>query len=281
MAKLKTSQKDVHQLEGRLSEDHLSGLELTVISTPIKEEHIPVFKDALEFLTNKYGTDKVAPYQDALKELQRTENKAYKWVVATDNGQVRAVLVFDIWDVPISPSTRKLVSDGKNIYTGIYYSATANKKYEPALQAMIQKAMEITQEDSRKFYRRKRNVGLIVVDDRHTSILRNLAKQYGGGKLSYIGVPTMKEIPDDKYNVLAFKEKTREDFWAFPFERQWTKSIATRVAASFLDEGWNQKAPGEEGYKPSTNGEYWAPFVKRIYSKNPEGRLAKLGTARK
>ncbi|MBI3035180.1 hypothetical protein HYY71_02555 [Candidatus Woesearchaeota archaeon] len=280
MVKLKTSQNDAHQLEGRLSEDPLSGLELTVINTPIKEKHIPVLREAHKFLARRYASDKVIPYEDALQQLSRPENKAYKWMVATENGQVRAVLVFDIWDVPKSPSTRGLVPDGKNIYTGVYYSKAAGKKYEPALQAMIQKAMEITQEDSKKFYGGKRNVGIIAVDDGHTSILRNLAKQYGGGKLSYIGVPTMKKIPDDKYNELAFKKQTREDFLAFPFDREWTKSIATRVAASFLDEGWNQKAPGEKGYKPSTNGDYWNPFVERIYAKNPGGRLV-FGSTKK
>lgn len=257
----------------RLSEaTGLSGLEAAIINNRNHEHYDRGLRAAQKLLARSYSENKVIPYENAKKELSRPENDAYQWVVASHNGRVVATVVYDVWNVPRTPLDQKLVADGKNQYTALFYATASSKKYEPLLKAMIEEAIKRAQTYSKKH--NKRNVGILTDDIKHPNAIYELAEKHGGGILGQLGVPTLAEIKDYRKN---FTIDGKETLVEVPFNGEWTKSMARRVVGSYLDEGYNKKAKDEEGYRPLTQSTGFRKFDRGLM-KAP-GRYAPLEKA--
>ena len=240
-----------------------SKIETFTIKAPMSENDAHILKEAQEFLASRYTSDKVLPYKSAKTELSDTANEAYTWLVAKNgHGQVVGTVVFDVWPVPRSPINEKLISDGKTHYTALYY-ATAVEGYENALKSLIEEAMKKAKEYSES--KNKKNVGILTDDLSNEEVL----KQLGGKYLVELGVPTLEGITDEEYLTKNFEAAGHEKIMVIPFTKKgWTKSLAKRVVGSYLDEGYNEKGPGDKGYKPLTTAPYFKEFSEKIDTKN-------------
>ena len=244
------------------------GIDITTIDNKSHEQNDDVLREAQKFLSKRYPVDKVLSYEDAKGVLADSRNKSYNWIVAKQEGKLVSLVVLDVWDVPKSPSRKELIPDGKNCYTSLCYAVASGKKYEPVLEAMLNQHLKPA-----KSIDSKTNVGMITDDLKHKDVLRALVEKYGGGSLGEIGVPTLKEIAEEEYET-NFETNSYTEVAAIPHTK-WTKSLALSVLASYLDEGYNSKGPGEEGYKPLTNAEYFQSFAESLNSRNP-GRFVRF-----
>lgn len=243
-----------------------SDLELTVINHENHAQHDGVLRDAQKFLAGSYSSDEVISYEWAKKELSDKANEAYTWMVAKHNGEVVGTVVYDIWQVPRSPITEKLISNGKDHYIPIFYATTA-KEYEPVLGSWIERIIQSAKDYS--LSKGKRNIGILTGDIKHARVFRELSKLHGGGYIGKIGVPTLDDAKVQENYDINFKAKGHEKLIFIPFQGKWTKSTAKRVVASYLDEGYNEKSPKEQGYKPLTNASYFKQFAEMVDKRNP------------
>ncbi len=240
-------------------------LETVVINHSNHNKLDDELRNAQKFLSTRYSSDKVLPYEAAKGILRDKANKDYRWIVVKQKGNIVALAVSDIWNVPKSTSKDKLISDGKNQYTALFYATSAGKKYEPVLEAIIN-IQVILHADLTSSHYRKRNIGILTDDTRHKRVLRRVVKEMGGlvntygGSLGKTGVPTLKDTKD--YSEI-FKTNNYAELVAIPFCK-WTKSLAARAVALYLDEAYNSKEPNEKGYKPLTKAEYFKEFEARL-----------------
>lgn len=251
-------------------------LDFIVVNHLNYKRHYDDISAAQEFLSGRYAADKVISCESAIALLAGKENEAYNWVIKKHKDKIVAVVVSDVWDVPKSASKKELVSDGKNQYTALFYATAAGKKYEPVLTDMI-KTFAIELAKIYSLTQGKRNVGILTDDTRHRSVLMKLIKDNKGygGSLGEIGAPTMKDFPEERYEELNFKTNNYAELVLVPFKKV-TKLLAERIVASYLDQGYNSKGPGEKGYTPLTNMESFKRFVKNLNLRNP-GRFVDFG----
>ena len=248
----------------------LGGLETITINhktfTENREALGEVLKDAQQFLSRRYPKGEVLSLDWFEKELGYAKNDAYTIMVRKQpgpQGQIVAVLAYDVAKVPKAPYTRKkLTSDRKNHYTSLLYAAARGKKYEPELKLLVEQAIRAAQEYSASKHRK--NIGILTNDLRHPDVLRELSGKYGGGYLPEAGVPTL-----DDYIVRAdykrnFEPDHEENLVAVPFDGKLSKSEAKRMWAHGLDDGYNEKKPWHVGYKPLTSAGYFKKFVRSI-----------------
>lgn len=250
----------------------LSGLEVAIINNRNHEYYDRGLRAAQELLARSYSENKVIYYEDAKAELSRHGNDAYQWIVAAHKGKVVATVVYDVWNVPRSPIDQKLVADGKNQYTSLFYATTSAKKYEPLLKDMIEEAIKRAKSYSRRHG--KRNVGILTDDIKHPKVIYELAERFGGGVVGKLGVPTLGEIKRYRQNFVIDDHETLVEV---PFDREWTKSMVARAVGSYLDEGYNKKARDEKGYRPLTQSTGFRKFQRQL-TKVP-GRYAPLQKA--
>lgn len=273
----------------RLAEENLlSDLELIVINNQNVSQHLDVLKEARRLIYNsmiqegrrrfgpeasekikKFADGRVIDYKWAKKELSDPTNEGYAWYVARHNGKVVASVVVDVYGVPRpqAKGTSPLVDDGKHQYTALYYVASADNKYQPALEPLVRYVMQAAKEFS--LSKGKTNIGVITDDLISDDILKKIGAKY----LGKLGVPTLDDIPDEDYEKVNFRKAAEQKISVVPF-RKLTKSEVERMVARWLDEGYNQKAPGEARYKPLTATPSYKAFARRIDAQ--PGRYAKL-----
>lgn len=249
----------------------LGGLEtITINHKTFTENRVAlgeVLKDAQLFLSRRYPKDEVLSLEWFEKELGYAKNDAYTVLVRKQpgpKGQIVAVLAYDVAEVPKAPYTRKkLDSDGKNHYTSLLYAASRGKKYEPELKLLVEQAMEAAQEYSASKHRR--NIGIVTNDLNRPNVLKELSIKYGGGFLGKkIGVPTLDdETVRVDYNKNFIRDHD-EQLVVIPLGGELSKSMAKRLWAHALDDGYNEKKPWDAGYKPLTNAPYFKEFAAQV-----------------
>lgn len=248
----------------------LGGLETITINhrtfTENREVLGEVLKDAQQFLSRRYPKGEVLSLDWFETELGYAKNDAYTIMVRKQpgpKGQVVAVLAYDVAKVPKAPYTRKkLISDRKNHYTSLLYAAARGEKYEPELRLLVEQVILAAQEYSASKHRK--NVGILSNDLRHPNVLKDISKKYGGGYLPKAGVPTLDDdVVRADYNK-NFERDHDEKLLAIPFNGKLTKSMANRLWAHALDDGYNEKKPWHVGYKPLTNTKYFKDFAAEI-----------------
>lgn len=239
------------------------GLELVLINRNCYRKHDGDLRKATEFLAQHYSKDKALPYKEAKGALEDSANQAYSWMVAKKEGEVVGVVVYDVWDVPKSPTNPE--PDGKNHYTSLFY-VKAVKGYDDAIEGVVNEAIEAAKKYSKE--KGRRNIGILTDEGSHSpSVIKKLAKEYGGGYVGKIGVPTLETIPEEEYKERNFKAEDYEKLVVIPFGRMWGKKLLQRVASSWLDQGFNQFSPGEKGYTPLGSAEFFRDFVRQINEK--------------
>lgn len=239
-------------------DEKLSRLELITINNKNHEKFDNVLKDAQQFLSQNYPSDEVLSYKHAKQELSDAANEAYTWAVARQkDGKVVGAVVYDVWPVPRSPIDKKIVSDGRNDYTLLFYVTAANG-YEKALTPLLEGAKKTALSYSER--KGKNNAGMLTNDLRHKEAI----KEAGGIQLGEIGVPTLEDISDEDYLTKNFQAARKEALMYIPFGKGWTKSRVKRAVASYLEQGYNEKKPGEVGYKPLTKAPYFTEFAEHV-----------------
>ena len=247
-------------------ENTLDGLEF-IINNRNHDKLDGILRKAQEFLARNYTPDEVLSYESAKEELSKVTNEAYTWMVAKNaQGKVVGAVVFDVWPIPRTPINEKLISDGRNHYTPIFY-ATASEGYEAVLKELIEKTMQFARQYSSD--KGKRNIGVLTGDTKHAIVLRELAKQYGGGYLGKVGVPTLDDEKVSQDYEVNFKAESHEKLIFIPFNERWTKSIAKRAVVIYLDESYNARKRGDEGYRPLTTAPFYNVFSEMIDRRNP------------
>jgi len=249
----------------------LGGLETITINhktfTENREVLGEVLKDAQQFLSRRYPRGEVLSLDWFETELGYTKNDAYTIMVRKQpgpKGQVVAVLAYDVAKVPKAPYTRKkFISDRKNHYTSLLYAAARGEKYEPELRLLVDQAIQAAQEYSASKHRK--NVGILTNDLNRPNVLREISRKYGGGFVGKnVGVPTLDdETVRADYNK-NFEPDHYEKLLAIPFNGKLTKSMAKRLWAHALDDGYNEKKPWHVGYKPLTTAKYFKEFAAEV-----------------
>ena len=261
---------------GISAEKRIGDLELIVVNNSNHAQHTGDIRVAQEFLSQYYPSNKVIPLESIMSAISDSTNDAYSFLIKRNTqGKVEAVVVYDVWNVPRKPLDNKLVADGKNQYTALFYATAAGKGQEQLLRDMI----DVAQRRARRYSaaKMKKNVGMLTDDVRHIEVLKSL----GGKYLGKVGVPPLnipEELTDEEYEKLNFRtdrvkgKKQYEKLVVLPFDGiKWTKSITERVVASYLDEGYNTRK-GFTGYKPLTQAEYFKEFTQGLYGQNGSGR---------
>ena len=254
----------------------LGGLEVITINRRNYQQHPQFYGRVLtkvqQFLAESYKESDVLSREEFKFELlQNPKNKNYAIdaVVKGDTKEVVAFVAHEVLDVPKSPSAVELQADGQHQYTSIYYARakgggkrTTAKRYEPVLEMLIEHVMKSGQKYSAS--KGKVNVGLITIDSRHKRVFKSLSEKYGGGYLPVdLGVPTLSDEVLEKNYCENFEEHHKEKPVVIP-NGKWTKSVLVRVMANDLEESYNDKKPGDKGYKPLTNAKYFKDFVAEV-----------------
>lgn len=264
----------------------LGGLEVKVIT--ITNENYKQKSEDLEdvraYLLTTYpknkAKDKVISTEDITSFLAEKNNDgayandAYRWLVIRENvegkekGKVVGVIAYDVWDVPDN--------DGLQ-FTPIYYLA-ADKGYECAVSRILSTdvlrfAKKYSSDKGRK------NIGFYTDETaggNRKIILNEFIKQFGRGGYLYrkLGVPTLAEIPENKYKTVNFKRKCDVDLVFIPFcKEELTANIAKRMVFSYLDQGYNSRQPGERGYIPLSKAPFYEEFVRKLDKRSPDGAV--------
>ena len=257
-------------------EKRIGDLELIVVNHDNHAQHTEDLRDAQEFLSQNYDSNKVIPLESIMSAISDSTNDAYSFLIKRNTqGKVEAVVVYDVWNVPRKPLDKKLVADGKNHYTALFYATAAGKKQEPLLRDMV----DVGQRRARRYsaVQGKHNVGMLTDDVRHIDVLKSL----GGKYLTKVGVPSLdipEDVTDEEYKKLNFRtdkvkgKKQYEKLIVLPMNgTRWTKSMAERVVASYLDEGYNTRK-GFPGYRPLTQAEYFKEFTQGLNRQYGSGR---------
>lgn len=249
----------------------LGGLETIAINhktfTENREVLGEVLKDAQQFLSRRYPKGEVLSLEWFETELGYAKNDAYNILVRKQpgpQGQIVAVLAYDVARVPKAPYTRKkIISDRKNHYTSLLYAAARGEKYEPELRLLVEQAMQAAQQYSAS--KHSKNIGILTNDLNRPNVLKELSRKYGGGFLGKkVGVPTLDDetVRADYDN--NFVRDHDEKLVAIPLNGKLTKSMAKRLWAHALDDGYNEKKPWHVGYKPLTNAPYFKDFAVEV-----------------
>jgi len=253
---------------GVSAEKRIRDLELIVVNHQNHAQHTEDLRAAQEFLSRYYPSNKVIPLEGIMSAISDSANDAYSFLIKKNvQGQVQAVVVYDVWNVPRKPIYNKLVADGKNHYTALFYATAAGKEQEPLLKDMVNVAQRRAREYSAA--KRKHNIGMLTDDVRHIEVLKSL----GGKYLAKVGVPPLdipEELTDEEYEKLNFRtdrvngKKQYEKLIVLPMNgAKWTRLMAERVVASYLDEGYNTRK-GFAGYIPLTQAEYFREFTQGL-----------------
>lgn len=255
-------------------ESPMGGLELITINRKNYQANPQFFGRVLtkvqEFIAESYKESDVLSRDEFASELKNPKNKNYTidTVVDRSTKEVVAVVAHDVADVPRTPSTDEL-KPGQYQYTSIYYARakgggkyTTAKKYEPVLQMLIERIMGSGKKYSNS--KGKINIGLITIDSRHKRVLHSLGQHYGGGYTPVdLGVSTLDDEIVGKDYEKNFEEHHKERPVVIT-NRRWTKSMLKRVMASDLDQSYNHRKPGQEGYRPLTNAQYFKDFAAEV-----------------
>ncbi len=269
------------KMDQKVSE--LGGLEIVTLNRSSYKTHPILGKRLLEqvqgFIAEHYMADDVLSQEEFKDEIQEPKNKNYTIDVAIDSNtkEVVAVVAHDVADVPKVITSTELRL-GQNQYTSIYYATAkgggkhnTSKKYEPALQMLIEHAMKSGQQYSASHD--KTNVGLITIDSRHKRVLHDLAQKFGGGYSPVeVGVPTLRDDVVEQDYHKNFEELHKEKPVVIP-SKPWSKGLFTRVMASDLDQSYNRFKPWEKGYRPLTDTPYFKDFAAAVKAL-PDGPIA-------
>lgn len=257
-------------------ENRIRDLELIVVNNENHAQHTKDLRASQKFLSQHYSANKVIPLESIMSAISDSSNDAYSFLIKKNaQGKIEAVVVYDVWNVPRKPIDNKLVADGKNHYTALFYATAAGKEQEPLLRDMVYVAKRRAQQYSAA--QGKHNVGMLTDDVRHIDVLKSL----GGKYLAKVGVPPL-DIPEDatdqEYEKLNFRtdrvngKKQHEKLVVLPMNgTKWTRSMVERVVASYLDEGYNTRK-GFAGYRPLTQAEYFKEFTQGLYGQYENGR---------
>lgn len=230
-----------------------------------------------EFLDGSYKEGDVIARKHFVAELKKQEKQNYTIDALVDPStkEIVAAVSHGVANVPVS--TTDFTHDGNNQFTAVYYArARGNgksaiaKKYEPALGWLLEEAIRSGKDYS--VSKSMVNVGLLTADSRHKRVWDSLTKNYGGGYLpgkkdkegkEGVGVPTLSEKVGEDYD-LNFQEHHKERLVAIPSNSGWTKQMLIKIWAMELEEEYAHKKPGEQGYKPLTNAQYFKDFATKV-----------------
>ena len=245
------------------TESNFGGLELTVINNQNHNQYDSLLRGAREFLAGRYPPGVVISYNHSKGQLAMPSKDGLVWLVKTNNddGNIEGVAVLEVFDVPKSPSKRKLMPDGQHQYTSLYYAAVADPGLEPELKKLVDAAVSIGVDYSTRNGRK--NIGMVTDDSRHLEVLKQMGFKY----LDKMDVPTLDDISDADYLKANFKKDHTEKILVLPKEGiEWSKVMAPRVGAMYLDRAYNDREPDDPTYKPLTRSTMFQNFLNTMKS---------------
>ncbi|MDO8741429.1 MAG: hypothetical protein Q7J54_07755 [Candidatus Woesearchaeota archaeon] len=238
--------------------------------------------DVLAYLLTTYpkskAKDKLISLDDAVDFLSKKNNDgtytndAYRWIVIREKdktafegevkGKIVGVVAYDVWDVP--------ENDGLH-FTPLYYLA-ADRGYESAVNHIINtRVLPFAKKYSKD--RGKRNIGFYTDETSSKKLLKGIIKQVGrGGCLGRMGVPTLEDISEEDYRKVNFERKSDVDLVFIPFyNEELTTAVAKEMVFSYLDQGYNGKQTGDEGYMPLSEMLSYKKFARNLDKEFPDG----------